>query len=60
MRTRLILKPGHRGSKKLLAEYGERLLCVRYRYDDEKRKRYKTVELIVAESDWQYQPRAMK
>jgi len=27
-------------------------LCVRYRYDDKQRKRYKTVELIVDEADW--------
>ena len=52
MRTRLKLKPGQDGTKKLLAQYGEQLVCVRYRYDDEKRKRYKTGELIVDESPW--------
>jgi hypothetical protein len=51
-RTRLKLKPGQDGTKKLLAQYGEQLVCVRYRYDDEKRKRYKTVELIVDEAPW--------
>ena len=49
----LILKPGQRGTKKLCAEYGERLLCVRYRYDEERRKRPKTVELEVDEVDWE-------
>ena len=53
MRARLILKPGQRGTKKLCAEYGERLLCVRYRYDEERRKRLKTVELVVDEVDWE-------
>ena len=53
MRTRLILKPGQRGTKKLGAKYGDRLLCVRYRYDEKRRKRVKTVELIVDEVDWQ-------
>ncbi len=39
-------------SKKLCAKYGEKLVCVRYQYDDIKRKRYKTVELIIDEVDW--------
>ncbi len=52
MRTRLNLKPGQRGTKKLLNRYGDRLICVRYRYDEESGKRYKTVELIVEETDW--------
>jgi len=52
METRLTLKPGQRGTKKLLARYGEKLVCVRYRYDLARQKRYKTVELIVEEEDW--------
>ena len=35
-----------------MPEYGERLLCVRYRYDEERRKRLKTMELVVDEVDW--------
>ena len=46
------LTPGQNGAKKLQAQYGDRLLCVRYRYDRQLRKRYKTVELIVEESEW--------
>ena len=52
MRTRLHLKPGQRGTKLLLAQYGDRFVCVRYRCDAQRRKRLKTVELIVAEHDW--------
>ena len=52
MRTRLHLKPGQRGTKQLLAQYGDRLVCVRYRYDAQRRTRFKTVELIVAERAW--------
>ena len=52
MRVRLTLKPGQRGTKQLVEEYGDRLVCVRYRYDSERRKRYKTVELIVDEAEW--------
>ena len=55
-RARLKLLPGQDGTKKLTAEYGERLICVRYRYDEEKRKRYKTVELIVEETEWEPRP----
>lgn len=52
METRLTLRPGQNGTRKLAARFGERLVCVRYRYDEQRRKRYTTVELIVAEADW--------
>ena len=52
MHIRLTLQPHQRGAKQLLAQYGERLVCVRYRYDEQRKKRFKTVELIVAESAW--------
>ena len=52
MRTRLHLKPGQKGTKQLLAQYGDRLVCVRYRYDTQRKKRFKTAGLIVAERDW--------
>lgn len=55
MTTRLTLKRGQKGTKRLLAEYGDALVCVRYRYDARKKKRYKTVELIVEEIDWRPQ-----
>src|SRR5262245_5899872 len=56
-RVRLHLKPGQKGTKQLLAQYGDRLVWVRYRYDALRKKRYKTVELLVAERDWE-PPRA--
>ena len=52
MRVRLKLKPGQRGTKHLSRQYGDRLICVRYRYDEETKKRYTTVELIVSEEPW--------
>ena len=52
MQIRLTLKPGQKGTKKLLKRYGDRLVCVRYRYDPRNKKRYKTVELIEEELDW--------
>lgn len=50
--TRLTLAPGQNGTKKLLARYGERLVCVRYRYDAARKVRHKTVELIVETVPW--------
>ena len=52
MRTRLHLKPGQKGTKQLLAQYGDSLVCVRDRYDAQRKKRFKTVELIVGQRDW--------
>ena len=52
MKTRLTLLPGANGTKKLVDRYGSRLVCVRYRYDEERRRRIKTVELIEEESPW--------
>jgi hypothetical protein len=52
METRLSLAPGQNGTKKLLARYGERLVCVRYRYDATRKVRHKTVELIVETAPW--------
>ena len=52
LRVRLHLKPGQKGTKQLLAQYGDRLISVRYRYDARRKKRLKTVELLVAERDW--------
>jgi len=49
MRTRVSLKPGRRGTKKLLAEYGDRLVRVRHRQDERTGQLFKTVELIVEE-----------
>ena len=47
MITRLKLKPGQKGTKALVEKYGDALVCVRYRYDEARRTRIKTVELIV-------------
>lgn len=56
MKTRLILKPGQRGTKRLVDKYGESLVCIRYRYDAENRQRLKTVELILERIDWEPPP----
>jgi hypothetical protein len=56
-RTRLTLRPGQPGTRRLVEQYGERVVCVRYRYDAKHNKRFKTVELIVEEVDWIPRPR---
>ena len=52
MEIRLTLRPGMAGTKRLLARYGERLVCVRYRYDRATGRRVKTAELIVQDVAW--------
>ena len=50
-------KPERKGTRKLVELYGSRLGCVRYRYDEARQKRIKTVELIVEELDWAPKPK---
>jgi hypothetical protein len=56
MKVGLTLHPGNRGTKKLASEYGDKLVCVRYRYDAIRKKRLKTVETIVEEIPWAPKP----
>jgi hypothetical protein len=50
--TRLTLHPGQGGTKKLVERFGERLVRVRYLYDEKTGRRLKTVELIVESVPW--------
>lgn len=50
---RLKLKPGESGTKKMVDKYGDALVCVRYRYDEGRGLRYKTVELIEETITWE-------
>ncbi|MDH5389276.1 MAG: hypothetical protein OEY06_12625 [Gammaproteobacteria bacterium] len=43
------LQPGEMGTKRFLNEYGDQLVCVRYRINKQLQKRYTTVELIIDE-----------
>ena len=52
MTARVKLKPGQKGTKSLVQQYGDALLCVRYRYDEKNRIRTKTVELIIEQKPW--------
>lgn len=52
MKSYCHLKPGENGTKRLVEQYGASLLCVRYRYDQKRGVRVKTVGLIVEEKPW--------
>lgn len=56
--TRLTLRPGQPGTRKLVENYGERLLRVRYIYDPDSGWRLKTVELVVEAVPWKQKSRS--
>ena len=58
METRLTLRPGDKGTRKLVQRFGERLVRVRYLYDAEAGLRLKTVELIVQSVPWRPRSRS--
>ena len=60
METRLTLRPGKDGTKKLLQRFGKRLVAVRYLYDAAAGRRYKTVELIIESQPWSPLPRRLR
>ena len=51
-RVRGSLLPGQKGTLKPYEEYGDRLVCVRYRYNAERNRRIKTVEIVIDEAPW--------
>ena len=52
MQIKATMKPGQNGTKRYLREYGDQLVCVRYRYDKHRQKRITPIELAVDEQDW--------
>lgn len=52
MKTKRKLNAGKPGTKRLLKEYGENLVCVRYKYDKFTWRKQRTIELILDEDDW--------
>lgn len=49
MKTQTHLKPGQKGTKRLVEKYGDSLICVRYRYDRLRGVRLRTVEIVEEE-----------
>ena len=54
------LLPQQPGAKKLTAQFGEMLVCVRYRLDPAQGRRYTTVELVVDEALATSLPKALR
>lgn len=52
MKTRTHLKPGQKGTRRLVEKYGKALLCVRYRYDKSRGVMLKTVEIVEEQKPW--------
>lgn len=52
MQIKATMKPGQNGTKRYLKKYGDKLICVRHRYDKYRQKRIITVELVVDEQEW--------
>jgi len=50
--VRKTLRPGQRGTKKLLKVHGADLVCVRYRYDERAGQRLKTIEIVIGRARW--------
>ena len=47
------LAPGDPGTKKYVQEYGDRLICVRYKYDKAEKVKLKTIEIVVSKEPWE-------
>lgn len=60
MVTKTTLRPGQKGTKRLAKKYGDRLVCVRYKYDEQTGRRFTTVELIEEGTDRQPDPLVVK
>lgn len=52
MQIKRKISPHQKGAKISLDQYGAKFICVRHRYDDQKRKRFKTIGPIIEESYW--------
>ncbi len=46
--VRKTMRPGEKGTHRFVRDWGERLVCVRYRFDPKSRVRCTTVELVAA------------
>jgi hypothetical protein len=51
-KTRQIIRPGNKGARQLLVKYGSKLISIRFRKDEIKEKRIKTVELMEEKVNW--------
>lgn len=54
MRVEQTLRPGQRGTRRFVDRFGERLVCVRYRAEGD--RRVTTVEVVVDDRAWRPRP----
>ena len=47
------MRAGQPGTKRMMEIYGDKLVCIRYRYDGEKKVKYKTVEIVIDSGFWE-------
>ena len=52
MIAKKILYAGQPGTQKWIKQYGQKLIAVRYKYDDNKKQKMITVELVADLQDW--------
>jgi len=48
------MRPGDPGTKRILRDWGLRLVCVRYRYNPALKRRVTTAELVIHEGPWRH------
>ena len=48
------IRPGDPGTKRILRDWGARLVCVRYRYNPRLKRRVTTAELVMHEGPWRH------
>jgi hypothetical protein len=51
MQARRTLVLSQNGAKKFIGHYGEQLVCVRYRYDNQRRKRF-IIHVMTQDGSW--------
>jgi hypothetical protein len=60
MRAQVTRQPGQRGTKKLIKQYGEQLVYVRYRSDEARQRRLKMAQLIIEDVLWSPPPAPLR
>jgi hypothetical protein len=53
MKSIKTVQPGQNGTKGLVKKYGDKLFCVRYRYNPKAKQCLKTIEIIISRKAWE-------
>ncbi len=52
LKTKKVIKAGKPGTQKYVREFGNKLLCIRHKYDRARGQKYITAEIIVEATQW--------